>query len=297
MNPGLSRIPVPSNDKLLAWFFVSVWGSGFIATKSGLQYAAPFTFLTLRFCLAIVCLLPVLLWLRPIWPNTKRAWGHVIVAGLLMHAIHLSGSHYGQYEGLAAGVVAIILAAQPLLTAMIAALVLKEAASGRQWLGIGIGLIGVLLVVWHKLDIHAMNGKSLMAVLVALIALTVGTLYQRRFLPDTDLWSAAFIQFVASLLLLAPLAIIVESAKVEWAWQLFAAMLFLVVLASILGVSALHILMRHGQATRVSSILYLPPIVAVAAEWLVYRIIPTPLTFVGMVIVCAGVWLAQATDN
>jgi len=84
---------------------------------------------------------------------------------------------------------------------------------------------------------------------------------------------------------------------VEWAWQLFAAMLFLVVLASILGVSALHILMRHGQATRVSSILYLPPIVAVAAEWLVYRIIPTPLTFVGMVIVCAGVWLAQATDN
>ena len=180
---------------------------------------------------------------------------------------------------------------------MIAALVLKEAASGRQWLGIGIGLIGVLLVVWHKLDIHAMNGKSLMAVLVALIALTVGTLYQRRFLPDTDLWSAAFIQFVASLLLLAPLAIIVESAKVEWAWQLFAAMLFLVVLASILGVSALHILMRQGQATRVSSILYLPPIVAVAAEWLVYRIIPTPLTFVGMVIVCAGVWLAQATDN
>jgi drug/metabolite transporter (DMT)-like permease len=297
LNPGLSRIPVPSNDKLLAWFFVSVWGSGFIATKSGLQYAAPFTFLTLRFCLAIVCLLPVLLWLRPIWPNTKRAWGHVIVAGLLMHAIHVSGSHYGQYEGLAAGVVAIILAAQPLLTAMIAALVLKEAASGRQWLGIGIGLIGVLLVVWHKLDIHAMNGKSLMAVLVALIALTVGTLYQRRFLPDTDLWSAAFIQFVASLLLLAPLAIIVESAKVEWAWQLFAAMLFLVVLASILGVSALHILMRHGQATRVSSILYLPPIVAVAAEWLVYRIIPTPLTFVGMVIVCAGVWLAQATDN
>jgi drug/metabolite transporter (DMT)-like permease len=297
LNPGLSRIPVPSNDKLLAWFFVSVWGSGFIATKSGLQYAAPFTFLTLRFCLAIVCLLPVLLWLRPIWPNTKRAWGHVIVAGLLMHAIHLSGSHYGQYEGLAAGVVAIILAAQPLLTAMIAALVLKEAASGRQWLGIGIGLIGVLLVVWHKLDIHAMNGKSLMAVFVALIALTVGTLYQRRFLPDTDLWSAAFIQFVASLLLLAPLAIIVESAKVEWAWQLFAAMLFLVVLASILGVSALHILMRHGQATRVSSILYLPPIVAVAAEWLVYRIIPTPLTFVGMVIVCAGVWLAQATDN
>jgi drug/metabolite transporter (DMT)-like permease len=297
LNPGPSRIAVPSSDALLAWFFVSVWGVGFIATKTGLQYAAPFTFLTLRFSLGIVCLLPVLLWLRPRWPTTKKAWGHVIVAGLLMHAIHLSGSHYGQYEGLSAGVVAIILAAQPLLTAWIAALLLNEAASRRQWLGIVIGLFGVLLVVWHKLDIHAMNGKSLTAVLVALIVLTVGTLYQRRFLADTDLWSAAFIQFVASLVVLAPLAIIVEGAKVERAWQLFAAMLFLVVLASILGVSALHILMRRGQATRVSSILYLPPIFAVAAEWLMYSVVPTPLTFVGITIVCLGVWLAQSTEH
>ncbi|MFM7462301.1 MAG: hypothetical protein ACKO15_15840 [Burkholderiales bacterium] len=148
MNPGLSGIPVPSNDAPLAWFFVSVWGRGFVATKIGLQHAAPFTCLALRFCLETVCLLPVL---------------------------------------------------------------------------------------------------------------------QRRLLLDTDLWPTAFIQFVATLVVLAPLAFVVEAARMEWAWQLFAAMLFLVALASILSVSALHMLTRRGQATHVSRILYLPPTFAVAA--------------------------------
>jgi drug/metabolite transporter (DMT)-like permease len=287
-------------DTFLAWFFVIVWGTGFIATKTGIQYAAPFTFLSLRFCLGIICLLPVLLWLRPRWPTTPAIWAHVVVAGLLMHAIHLSGSHYGQYEGLSAGVVAIILAAQPLLTAMIAAALLNEAPSVRQWCGIFVGLAGVALVVWHKIDIQAMNTKSLTALLVALLALTIGTLYQRRFLSEADLWSAAFIQFIASLVVVAPLAVIVEEARVEWAWQLLAAVLFLVVFASILAVSALHVLMRRGQATRVASILYLPPLFAVAAEWVIYGVVPTTPTFAGITVVCFGTWLASrhaSADN
>jgi drug/metabolite transporter (DMT)-like permease len=302
MAPSIAPSTEPSSARglsgtFLAWFFVVVWGTGFIATKTGIQYAAPFTFLSLRFCLGIICLLPVLLWLRPRWPTTPAVWGHIVVAGLLMHAIHLSGSHYGQYEGLSAGVVAIILAAQPLLTAMIAAALLNETPSLRQWLGIFVGLAGVALVVWHKIDIQAMNNKSLTALLVALLALTIGTLYQRRFLADADLWSAAFIQFIASLIVVAPLAIFVEGAHVEWAWQLVAAVLFLVVFASILAVSALHILMRHGQATRVASILYLPPVFAVAAEWAIYGVVPTALTFVGITIVCFGTWLASRHAN
>ena len=280
------------SDSLLAWYFVFVWGVGFIASKTGLQYAAPFTFLALRFCAGIVVLIPLLVWLKPRWPATPTIWMHVVIAGLLMHAIHLSGSHYSQYEGLSAGVVAIILAAQPLLTGVIAAALLGERPTTRQWLGIAVGLAGVLLVVWHKIDIQAMNGRSLTALVVALLALTIGTLYQRRYLREVNLFSAALIQFIASLLLIAPLAYAVEGAKVVWAWQFIVAILFLVVFASILAVSALHILMRHGEATRVSSILYLPPVFAVAAEWLVYQVVPTPITFVGITIVCLGVWLA-----
>ena len=110
----------PINDALLAWYFVVIWGSGFIATKVGIQYAAPFTFLSLRFAFGIACLIPLVLWLKPTWPQTRREWLHIVVAGLLMHAIHLSGSHYAQYLGMSAGIAAVILALQPLATACIA---------------------------------------------------------------------------------------------------------------------------------------------------------------------------------
>ncbi len=280
------------SDTLLAWYFVIIWGTGFIATKIGIQYAAPFTFLSLRFLFGIACLLPVLMWQKPSWPRHLRQWLHIVIAGLLMHAIHLSGSHYAQYEGLSAGVVAIILAAQPLLTAMIAAWLLDEPPTPRQWLGILIGLWGVALVVWHKIDIQAMNTKSLAAIIIALLALTVGTLYQRRFAKDVDLFAASLVQFIASFIALAPLAYLVEGVQIRWAWPLFAAIFFLVIFASILAVSGLHTLMRHGEATRVSRILYLPPIVAVAAEWLLFQVVPTPITLVGIAIVCVGVWLA-----
>jgi hypothetical protein len=103
-------------DAALAWYFVTVWGSGFIATKIGLQYAPPFTFLTLRFLFGLVCLVPILFVMRPSFPETRAELGHVIVAGLLMHAVHLGGSHYTQYLGMSAGITALILSAQPLIT-------------------------------------------------------------------------------------------------------------------------------------------------------------------------------------
>ena len=107
-------------DTALAWYFVSVWGSGFLASKVALQYAPPFTMLTLRYLLGVACMLPVLLITRPAWPASRREFGHVVVAGLLMHAVHLSGSHYSQYLGLSAGITALIMSLQTLATAMIA---------------------------------------------------------------------------------------------------------------------------------------------------------------------------------
>ncbi|HEX6005240.1 MAG TPA: DMT family transporter, partial [Burkholderiales bacterium] len=139
-------------DGLLAWYFVSVWGSGFLATKIGLQHAAPFTFLTLRFAFGVACLIPIVLLARPRFPETLTELGHVVAAGLLMHAVHLSGSHYTQYLGMSAGITALLLSAQPLITAFIAARWMNEPLARRQWGGILLGLAGVTLVVWHKID-------------------------------------------------------------------------------------------------------------------------------------------------
>ena len=293
--PGsLPRAVRPWADSLLAWYFVAVWGSGFLATKVGLQYAAPFTFLSLRYAFGLICLVPLLLWMRPAWPRTPGELFHLLVAGLLMHAIQLGGSHYSQYLGLSAGATALILAAQPLLTAAIAWRWLGERLSPAQWTGVMVGLAGVTLLIWHKLDVRDLTLGGLAAVTIALAGVTAGTLYQRAFCRHANLWSGAFLQFAISLAVLAPLAVVFEDARVAWSWQLAASVAFLVILASIFGVNALHTLMRHGQATRVTSLLYLTPIFAVVLEYLMFDEVPSALTIAGIAVTCAGVGLVSA---
>lgn len=279
-------------DWLLAWYFVSIWGSGFLATKIGLQHAPPFTFLTLRFAVGIVCLVPIVVAMRPRFPATGIEWIHVVAAGLLMHAVHLSGSHYTQYLGMSAGITALLLSAQPLVTALIAARWMNEPLVARQWLGILVGLAGVTLVVWHKVDVREATLGSLIAVTVALAGVTAGTLYQRIFCPLVDLRSSSLIQFAATLTVLMPLAFAVEDIEVRWSWKLAAAIAFLVVGASILAVSALHLLMRRGQAARVTSLVYLTPIFAVVLEWTMFDVTLSALSMAGIAMTCGGVALA-----
>jgi drug/metabolite transporter (DMT)-like permease len=276
---------------LLAWYFVVTWGSGYLATKVGLQYAAPFTFLTLRFALGVLLVVPIALAVRPQWPRVPREWLHVAAAGLLMHAVNLGGSHYAQYLGMSAGIAALVLALQPLVTAVVAAPLLGERPLRPQWIGVALGLIGVALVVWHKIDVRALTAEALFAVTVALAAITAGTLYQRVYCPAVDLRAASVVQFVASLLALAPLAWAFEGFRFAPAWPMFGAIVFLVIFASILAVNALHTLMRRGEATRVTSLLYLTPIIAVALEWAMFGVQLTAITAVGIAVTCAGVAL------
>ncbi len=282
-------------ESLLAWYFVSVWGSGFLATKFGLQHAAPFTFLTLRFAFGILCLIPIVLIYKPHWPANRSEYRHIIIAGLLMHAVHLGGSHYTQYLGMSAGITAVLLSIQPLLTALIAGRWLGERLSPRQWLGVAIGLAGVTLIVWHKIDVREATLGALIAVSISLAGVTAGTLYQRAFCPAVDLRAAALLQFVSTIIVLAPLAWIVEGFVVRWSWTLAGAIVFLVIGASILAVNALHILMRRGHATKVTSLIYLTPIFAVALELALFGVVPTGVSLAGIAITCLGVAMVSWT--
>ena len=287
-----TRMPAKDRfDLLLAWFFVLVWGSGYLASKTGMQYAAPFTFLSLRYAFGVLCLAIWVLVSRPRWPSTKREVLHICVAGLLMHAINLGGSHYAQHLGMSAGITALLLATQPLFTAVFASRILGETLDRRQWTGVAVALIGVSLVVWYKVNVQAGTLASFIAVAVSLAAITSGTLYQRAFCKDVDLRSAALIQFAVSLIVLVPLAIGIDGFVIRWSWPLLAAIAFLVIFASILAVNALHTLMRRGHATKVTSLFFLTPIVAVLLEWAMFRVIPTGLTMIGIVITCVGVAL------
>jgi drug/metabolite transporter (DMT)-like permease len=276
-------------NALLAWYFVAVWGSGYVATKIGLQYAPPFTFLTLRFCFGLLCLAPIVLLWKPRWPASGPELAHLVVAGLLMHAVQLGGSHYAQYLGMSAGVTALIIACQPLVTAFIAFRLFGERLRPGQWLGVFVGLAGVALVVWHKIDIREVTLGSLLGTLIALAGVTAATLYQRRFAPHADLKAATVVQFAASAAVLAPLAVAVEGFHFNNSFELWAAIAFLVIFASMLGVSVLHYRMRHGEATRVTSMMYLPPVFAVVLELAWFGVVPSALALVGIAVTCAGV--------
>lgn len=276
-------------NALLAWYFVAVWGSGYLATKVGLQYAPPFTFLSLRFAFGLLCLAPVVLFLKTEWPKDRVELGHLAVAGLLMHAVQLGGSHYAQYLGMSAGVTALIISSQPLFTAIFASRFLHEKIHAGQWAGVAIGLAGVALVVWHKIDVREVTPGSLLGTLVALAGVTAATLYQRRFSPRADLKAASVIQFSVSLAVLMPLALVVEDFQVVHSPELWLSIAFLVIFTSILGVSALYVLLRHGQATRVTSMMYLPPVFAVVLELAMFGVMPSVLMLAGIVVTCAGV--------
>ena len=278
----------PTALVVLAGYFVTIWGSGFVASRIALQYAAPFTYIGVRYAIAFAVAM-LAFGLRASWPTMRSQWGHVAVAGLLSHAGYLGGSHYAQRWGLSAGVTALVLALQPLVTAVIVSRWLHEKLSVLQRVGVGVGLAGVALVVAQRVDGGGVSAASLAAVAWALACVTAGTLYQRQFCADSDLRSAVCIHFAATALVMLPLGFAAEGFRIEWNGPIAATLVFHVVLASIGAYSIFHLLLRRGQATSVTSLLYLTPPVAAVCEWAVFGVAPTRVMWAGMAIACVGV--------
>ena len=178
--------------------FVLLWSTGFIGAKFGLPYAGPFTFLSLRMAVAVAGLGLVAAYLRTAWPKSLIRALHIAIAGLLVHGVYLGGVFFAISQGVPAGFTALIVGLQPLLTAFIAHFLFGEKIIGRQWLGLILGLLGVGLVVSQKIS-FAISPTGLLAAIAALIGITAGTLYQKRFCPDMNLVSGAFIQYAVTL--------------------------------------------------------------------------------------------------
>lgn len=290
-----ARAPLSASARLLlSTYFVTVWGTGFVVTRVALEYAAPFTYIGVRYAIAFgVAMLAF--GLRAAWPRSPAQWGHVAIAGLLSHAGYLGGSHYAQRWGLSAGVTALILALQPLLTALIVSRWLHERLSTLQMLGVAVGLGGVALVVAHRVEGAAIALPSLLAVAWALACVTGGTLYQRQFCATIDLRAAVCIHFAVTAALMLPLGAAVEGFAIAWNVQIAATLLYHVVPASIGAYTILHLLLRRGEATSVTSLLYLTPPVAALVEWAVYGAAPTPTMWLGMAVACAGVAMVSTS--
>jgi drug/metabolite transporter (DMT)-like permease len=272
----------------LSTYFVVVWGAGFVASRIALQYAAPFSYIGVRYTLALAVAF-VAFGRHARWPRAPRDWGHAVVAGLLSHAGYLGGSHYAQRWGLSAGVTALVLALQPLLTAVVVSRWLHERLGRMQAVGVAVGLAGVALVVGERALAGSVSALSIVAILAALACVTAGTLYQRQFCADSDLRAAVCIHFAATALVMLPLGLVLEHFEMVWNAPIAGALAYHVVLGSIGAYSILHFLMRHGQATGVTSLLYLTPPVAALVEWAVFGSPPTATMWLGMAVACVGV--------
>ena len=273
--------------------FVLLWSSGYIGALYGLPYAEPFTLLAFRYFLVTLILCIAALVSRPEWPIRAIDWLHASVVGVLIHVGCLGGVFVALNTGVKAGTVALIVSSQPLLTATIAGLFLREVVTARQWFGLVLGFSGVLLIVWHSLGLGTGDGTGVALAVLALISITAGSLYQRRFCASMSLLSGNAIQFFAAALVSVLLAFTLESGAVVWSGALVFALFWLVLVLSIGATSLLYVLLRSGKAVGVASLFFLvPPITALLAFIFFGQQMPT-IALVGMALTVVGVALAR----
>lgn len=275
----------------MPFLFVLIWSTGFIVAKFGLPYAPPLTFLVLRFVGVLAILIPMVILMRAPWPTGKA--GHIAIAGILVQAGYLGGVWSAIELGMPAGLSALIVGMQPVLTAFAAPLV-GESVRGRQWLGLILGLSGVALVVANKITLTGLSWESIGLCIFALFSITAGTLYQKRFCAHFDLRTGTAIQFAASLLVTLPFAIAIEGmtpdlASVEWTGRFVGALLWSILALSIGAIFLLFALIRKSAATHVTSLLYLTPPTTAVMAWIMFGEAFSIIGVIGMVLAVIGV--------
>ena len=276
--------------------FVLIWSTGFIVAKYAAPHAPPLTFLLYRFAGAIAILLPIIAITRAPWPSTARAWRDVIVVGALLQATYLGGVWVAIALGIPAGVSALLVGAQPLLTALLA-FTINERASRMQWLGLTIGFAGVALVLSDRLTLAGVAPLALAVNFLALAGITAGTLYQKKHVADVDLRTASLIQFAASFVLLLPFAIATETMVVNYTLEFWLALAWSIVALSLVAIMLLLVMIRRGRATDVTSLMYLTPPATAVLAWLMFGEMLGPLAWAGVLVTMAGVALVLTTGK
>ena len=272
--------------------FVLIWSTGFVVARFAMPYSPPLSFLALRYALSM---LVFAVWLklskRAQWPQERRQWLHLAVVGVLMHAMYLGGVWAAVKLGMGAGTVALMVGLQPVLTAVwLSATGSRHRVTARQWAGLLLGLLGLCLVLWRKLGMGELNAMNMSLGLGALAAITIGTLYQKRFVKPCDPRAAVLIQIGAALVLTLPLALL-ESEAIVWAPELIGALAWSVLMLTLFAGSMFYLMVQRGAATQVTSLMYLVPPCAALQAWVLFGESMNALVWLGMLVTAAGVSL------
>ena len=269
--------------------FVAIWSTGFVVARFAMPHAPPMKFLALRYLLSVLVFGLWITWSRARWPSSRPQWLHLAVVGVLMQAGYLGGVWSAVKMGMGAGLVALLVGLQPVLTA-----VWLSSRGGdisvRQWVGLLMGFVGLALVVWQKLGHGEIGAPHLLLAILALASITIGTLYQKRFLSPCDVRTASWVQLSAAFVVTLPLSLLEQDAM-DWHPQLIGALIWSVLILTLGGSSLLYLLIQRGAAAEVTSLMYLVPPTTAMMAWLLFAEPITPATVAGTLITAMAVAL------
>jgi drug/metabolite transporter (DMT)-like permease len=270
--------------------FVVLWSTGFIGAKLGLPYTEPLTFLLLRFALVLAILLPACWLAGARWPGPRET-AHMAIAGIFLQGGYLGGVFLSLHHGMPAGVSALITGLQPVMTAVAAGVLLREHTGTRQWLGLGLGFGGVVLVLGDRIALQGLSAAAILFSVLGLVSITLGTVWQKRHGGAVDLRTGAALQFIAAALVLLPFALIFETREVRWSGEFAFALAWLVLVLSLGAIFLLLHLIRQGTATRVASLFYLVPPTTALFAWMLFGETYSWFAAAGMALGMLAVWL------
>lgn len=278
--------------------FVFLWATGYLGAKLSAPYSEPLSFLMVRFAIVAAILATVVVLARLPWPSMRQA-GNAMVAGAFMQGIYLGGVFWAIAQGMPAGVAALIVGLQPIMTALLARPILGEPISPRHWLGLGLGLIGLALVVMPKLELtgRGITPVTVAAVILAMLSITVGSIWQKRTGGGLDTRVDGLFQFIAGTFVVGVGALLTERFIFNWTPELIFALTWLVLALSIGAITLYLILLRQGAASQVAALFYLVPAVAALTGWLMFGETLTPVQIAGMAIAVGAVALVSAAKR
>lgn len=284
---------VKNNAIWMSPLFILIWSTGFIIARYGMPHAEPLTFLAIRFFGVILILLPCILWFKAPWPS-KSQIVHLAIAGVLLQFGYLAGVWIAIRDGMPVGLTALIVGLQPILTAVFVSL-LAEKITRSQWQGLFLGLFGVFLVLYAQINTAGVNAQTIFFNITGLLSITLGTIYQKKYCAQFDLRTGSLIQFITSFGLATIGAFLFETREVEWVLELIGALVWGIVGISIGAMSLLFILIRRGNATKVSSLMYLTPPTTAILGWILFNEPFTVLVGFGTLLTMLGVLIVNQT--
>lgn len=273
--------------------FVVLWATGFIVARLSAPHAEPLTFLTIRFGLAGIALTVIAKISGSVWPSRKLAF-RAMFAGVLLQCFYLGPIYWAVAHGLPAGISALIAGLQPLLTAVLAQRFLGETVDRRQWAGVALGFAGLVLVLWPKLSFDLTGGITPTTVAVCFIgtmSITAGTIYQKKYATGIDLASGTALQYAGGFAMLLIGALLFENFRFDQTPEAWIALVWSIVILSVISIPLLMLLIRHGDVSRVAGLIFLVPAVAAVMAYFLFDETLTPVQIGGMAVCAAAVML------